>query len=581
MESYPADVKGLTKRWRLPGATPEGMELRDRILQARGLTDPEAIEAFLSPDLHEVTEPAPLAGIEEAARILADSLEAHRPIVIYGDYDVDGITATSILWHVMKTIDPEAPVSSYVPHRLEEGYGLNPEAIRSLAEDGARTIISVDCGITAVEEAALARELGLELIITDHHRARDDGRLPDAAAIVHPGLPGQEHDFPELAGAGVAWKVALHLARHVSGSSDVGASLRNILMDGLCLAAMGTIADVMPLYGENRVIAHYGLRHMEGCRNTGVQSLLDVSGTGSGKQDAQVVGFRMGPRLNAAGRMGHARDAIELFTTADGPRADELARTLSSLNRKRQEVERSILEQAKEMAVEQGMTEPGRHAIVLRHPDWHPGVVGIVCSRLVELYGRPTILMQDDGGQCRGSARSINGYSIHGALAHCEEHIVTYGGHDMAAGMTVESNCFDDFAEAIISHASEHIAPQDLMPELKIDTEIMRLEITNSAIMQLTELRPFGRGNPAPRVLLRDMTIIHAVPFGKTSDHLKLKLKDEAGAAPPLEAIWWGQAERCDALRSRQVNVVGKLEIDDYSRRPCLVVDDLACEGGV
>ncbi|MDG2422518.1 MAG: single-stranded-DNA-specific exonuclease RecJ [Phycisphaerales bacterium] len=580
MDSYPDEVKGLTKRWRLPGSTPAGMELRDRILSARGLTDPQAVASFLSPNLHDVTEPEPLSGIDQAVEILAESLKAHRPIVIYGDYDVDGITATAILWHVMKVIDADAPVSTYVPHRLEEGYGLNADAIQSLANDGTATIITVDCGITATEEADLARSLGIELIITDHHRPRDDGQMPDAAAIVHPGLPGKEHAFADLAGAGVAWKVALHLARHVSGSREVGLPLRNILMDGLCLAAMGTIADVMPLSGENRVIAHYGLRHMEGCRNTGVQSLLQISGSGSGKQDTQVVGFRMGPRLNAAGRMGHARDAIELFTTADAQRADDLARELSSLNRKRQEVERGILLQAREMAVEQGMTDPGRHAIVLRHPEWHPGVVGIVCSRLVEAFGRPTILMQDDGETCRGSARSISGYSIHGALAHCEEHLVTYGGHDMAAGMTVKSSCFDEFAEALISHASENISPQDLMQELNIDTEAMRQEITVPTISRLTELRPFGRGNPAPRVLLRGMTVIHAVAFGKTADHLKLKLQDEDGKGAPLEAIWWGQAERCDSIQKRMVSVVGKLEIDDYSRKPCLVVDDLSWEEG-
>ena len=562
----------------MPGFHPEGMDLRGRILTARGLTDAEAVAAFLSPDLHDVTEPAPLAGIEEAVTILAESLRTHRPIVIYGDYDVDGITATAILWHLMRAIDPEAPVSTYVPHRLEEGYGLNPEAIRSLAADGAATIITVDCGITAVEEALLARELGVDLIITDHHRVRNDGQMPEAAAIVHPGLPGREHVFTDLAGAGVAWKVALHLARRVSGAREVSSSLRGVLMDGLSLAAMGTIADVMPLSGENRVIAHYGLRHMAGCRNIGVQALLEVSGAGNGKNDTQVVGFRMGPRLNAAGRMGHARDAIELFTTADADRASELAKELSNLNKKRQEVERGILKQAREMAIEQGMTEPGRHAIVLRHPEWHPGVVGIVCSRLVDAFGRPTILMQDENGICRGSARSISGYSIHDALTQCSEHLVTYGGHDMAAGMTVESSAFEDFSEALIEHASDHIAPQDLMQVLRIDAEALRQEINKSTISQLTELQPFGRGNPAPRVLLRGMTVVHAVSFGKTDDHLKLKLAGPDDRSKPLEAIWWGQAERCQEIRKRMINVVGKLEIDNYSRQACLVVDDLCWE---
>ena len=562
----------------MPQSSPAGLNLRERILSARGLTDPEAVAAFLEPSLQDVTEPQPLPGIDEAVTVLLESLQSNRPIAIYGDYDVDGITATAILWNLMKAIDPEAMVSTYVPHRLEEGYGLNAEAMQSLADSGVRTVISVDCGVTAIEEAALARTLGIDLVITDHHRVRDDGQLPDAAAIVHPSLPGDEYPFPHLAGAGVAWKVALHLARRASGSREVGDNLRLALMDGLALAAMGTIADVMPLHGENRVIAHFGLRHMAGCRNTGVRALLAASGGAGGRQDAQVVGFRLGPRLNAAGRMGHARSAMELFTTADGPRAAELAQELSALNTKRQKVERAIFEQAREMAVDQGMTVAGRHAIVLRHADWHPGVVGIVCSRLVEAFGRPTILMQDDGDCCRGSARSITGYSIYEGLVACSDYLETYGGHDMAAGLKVTSESFDDFAEALITHASEAIPPEALMPELSIDTEADRSEVNVPMVSQLTELRPFGRGNPAPRVLLRGMEVVHAVPFGRTDDHLKLHLKDPDGGGSPLQAIWWGQASRCDEAKRRMIHVVGKLEIDDYSKRECLVIDDLAWE---
>ena len=371
----------------MPQDPPSAGDLLERILAARGLEDPDDRAAFLNPDLKRLTESSPLAGIETATDILLESIREKRPIVIYGDYDVDGITATSILWHIIRTIDPEAAISTYVPHRLDEGYGLNPDAIRSLHEEGARTIITVDCGVTAVEEARLARELGVDLIITDHHRARDDGELPDAAAIVHPSLPGKEHDFTELAGAGVAWKIALHLARKSSGSNDVGPSLRNALMDALSLSAMGTIADVMPLRDENRIIASFGLRHMGGCRNIGVQALLRASGAGKGRNDAEMVGFRLGPRLNASGRMGHAASAIELFTTADDFRAEELAHELTELNTRRQAVEKAITAQAHEMVLEQGMAEPGSHAIVLRHEDWHPGVVGIVCSRLVEKYG--------------------------------------------------------------------------------------------------------------------------------------------------------------------------------------------------
>lgn len=564
----------------MPQNPPAGSDLLERILASRGLDEREGRAAFLKPNLKLLTESNPLSGIQEATDILLDSIKGKKPIVIYGDYDVDGITATSILWHVIRTIDPEAPVSTYVPHRLEEGYGLNPDAIRTLHDDGAKTIITVDCGVTAVKEAQLARELGVDLIITDHHRARDDGVLPDAAAIVHPSLPGKEHDFVDLAGAGVAWKIALHLARAASGGSDVGPALRNALMDALSLSAMGTIADVMPLQDENRIIASFGLRHMAGCGNIGVQALLRAAGAGKGRNDAELVGFRLGPRLNAAGRMGHAASAIELFTTADDIRAEELAHELNELNTKRQIVEKVITVKAHEMVLEQGMAEPGSHAIVLRHADWHPGVVGIVCSRLVEKYGRPTILMQDDGEFCRGSARSIAGYSIHEALGACDEHLETYGGHHMAAGMTVASASFDDFAGALTRHAKASIPESHLMPELKIDLEVDRNEINSTAIRKLSAMKPFGRGNPGPRVLLRNMRVLTAMVFGRSENHLKLRLGAEDEKSKPIEAIWWGQAERLENVRQRSVHVVGKMDIDTYSKRESLMIDDIAMVSG-
>ena len=568
-------MKGLTKRWQTPPAAPAEGNLRHRILSARGLIQKEEIQAFLGPDLKAVTESAPLAGMDQAAEVILATLEAKQPLVIYGDYDVDGITATAILWHVFHGIDPEASVSSYVPHRLEEGYGLNAEAVRALADEGAATIVTVDCGVTALEEAALARELGVQMIITDHHRVRDDGQLPDAAAIVHPSLPGQEHDFIDLAGAGVAWKLALHVARRSCGRDEVTPKLRQILMNGLSLAAMGTIADVVPLRGENRAIAYFGLRHMANCDNVGLKALLAASGSRSAN-DAEVVGFRLGPRLNASGRMGHAASAIELFTTADATRSRELASELSKLNTSRQEVERGILEQAREAAKASGMTEPGSHAIVLRHPDWHPGVVGIVCSRLVEEFGRPTILMQDDGEVCRGSGRSIAGYSMHEALWHCEDHLLTFGGHDFAAGMKLSSSQFDQFAEAMVAHATANIPAENLMPQLNIDAEATRPEINMTMVKSLADLKPFGRSNPAPRVLLRDMKIVSAKPFGKQNNHLRLQLESPERGGTYLNAIWWGKASLGKSATNRRVDVVGKPEIDDYRKTEHLVIEDMA-----
>ena len=396
-------MRGITHRWRLRDESPDahtavrGVEpLPARILASRGLRG-EAASRFLDPKLTDLHDPALLPGATRAAERVLHALATREPIVIYGDYDVDGVTASSILFHLCRAIAPDAPVSIYIPHRLDEGYGINAEAIAALADEGARVIVSVDCGVTAIAPAQVAHARSVDLIITDHHntlapaRPGEDPPLPDCYVIVHPRLPGSRYPYPELAGAGVAFKLAWRIATLHSGGERVHPNLRETLLDLLALASLGTIADIVPLVDENRVIARFGLSRLRAMNNEGMRALIDASGLASDKISAEDVGFRLGPRLNACGRLGHAREAAELLTTASGDRAVEIATQLTNLNKERQAAERRIFEQAHTLAEESGMCADERRAIVLAHDDWHPGVVGIVCSRLVERRRRPTI----------------------------------------------------------------------------------------------------------------------------------------------------------------------------------------------
>jgi single-stranded-DNA-specific exonuclease len=337
-------MQGLLARWRYrsddhTSAESLGLPLCQRILAARGLTAPAALDHYLSPKLTQLHDPSLIPELDRAAERILRALADHEPIVIYGDYDVDGVTGTAILWHMLRALAPEAPVRTYVPHRLEEGYGLNAAAIRELAADGARLIVSVDCGITALEPARAAREAGIDLIITDHHNppAKLED-LPHAYAVVHPRRPDSEYPFGDLSGAGVAYKLAWRLATMHAGCAAgpggrVDPRIRELLVDLLAFAALGAVADIVPLLGENRVLVRHGLVRVKHSRFIGLRALVEASGLAGEDVDAMAVGFRLGPRLNAAGRMGHAREANELFTTADPPRSSRNKTSSAALSR--------------------------------------------------------------------------------------------------------------------------------------------------------------------------------------------------------------------------------------------------------
>lgn len=537
-------------------------DLVERVLAARCVGDGRA---FLDPSLLQMHDPGLMPGIDRAAGRLLEAARGGDGIVVYGDYDVDGITATAIVVRMLRALVPGARVSSYVPHRVEEGYGLNSAALEELARGGARVVVSVDCGITAVGPAAAARSAGLDLIITDHHNLCEDGSLPGAFAVVHPRFPGSAYPFGELCGAGVAYKLAWRLATIAEGTEKVSPGIRLLLLDLLALAALGTVADVVPLVDENRVITRFGLSRCRTTGITGLTALIEAAGLSGEKIDAEGVGFRLGPMLNASGRMGHAREAVELFITEDRARADEIAAGLCRLNEERRRTEKSISEQASAMAEAAGMTGEDRRAIVLAHPDWHPGVVGIVCSRLVERYSRPVILMQVQGQLCAGSGRSIDGFDLHGAVSSCADLLTGFGGHDAAIGLRLETARLPEFRERFIARVNAGLGVEDLVRTAGYDCEAELSELSPATVKRLERLAPFGRSNPPVRVLVRGVRVEgRGEPFGKTGDHLRVRLRDERGGS--VRAIGWNWAEMLERFRpGLSVDVLMEPKVSGWS----------------
>lgn len=577
-----------TTRWHIPEADHQAGDaegsllaglhpLIRRLLRARGVENAEDAERFLAPKLLHLHDPATLPGCVRAAQRLKQAVDSQQPIIIYGDYDVDGVTASAILYHTLKQAG--ANVSTYVPHRLEEGYGLNAEAITQLANstDPKPLIVSVDCGITANEPAAIAKDLGVDLIITDHHEF-DPGNLPDAFAIVHPGLPSDQppatSTYPnrDLCGAGVAYKLAWQFALEYTGCEQGGKlpdAYRKLLLDLLAFAALGTVADVMPLIGENRAITTFGLQRISYTACEGLNALIDASNLRSEKIDSYHIGFVLGPRLNACGRMGHAKEAVELLTTATGERAKELAEYLHNVNDERKATERDIVEQAKQMVLDHGYDGPGTRAIVLAHEDWHPGVVGIVASRLVEQFCRPTILLCIDPSTntAKGSARSVDQVNLHDAISNCDEHLTTFGGHAMAAGLSLPTDNIDTFRDTLVSQVNDVLAIDDLVRNIRVDSDLSLADCTVDVFKLIQSLAPFGRGNPKPRLILTGLTLDRpAQQMGSAGKHLSMHLRDgQPGTSRTLRAVAWNMGDRAPSLPAGSViDVVFQPSINEW-----------------
>jgi single-stranded-DNA-specific exonuclease len=495
-----------------------------QLLLTRGIGDPRSAKSFLDTKLADLRDPEDLPGVTQAADLLYEMIQSQQPIVVYGDYDVDGMSATALLYSALSLL--QAKASYYIPCRMEEGYGLNGEALTRLASQGARCVVTVDCGIASPEEALLARKLGLKLIVTDHHQFGDT--LPEAAAIVHPRLPGHAYPFDGLCGAGVAFKLAWALCRRAAGAKRVGDRMKNFLLEAVALAALGTVADMVPLVDENRVLVRHGLESLKQRPTLGLRHLLKVTDlVNRSHYTGDDISFMLAPRLNAAGRLGQAALAVELLTTHSPQRAAALAEYIHELNATRQTLEQSIYLRANKQARED--FDPQQDpALVLAGRGWHPGVIGIVAGRLAQKYHRPVVVLaQDELGvkPASGSARSVPGFDLHGALNACSEHLERFGGHKAAAGMKVQDDQIDAFRAAFCEFAAEHITDEQRVAELWIDAEAPLSSFTLSVVNQIERLAPFGQGNSMPLLCCSDVTLDESPKrMGGGGRHLSLKI---------------------------------------------------------
>jgi single-stranded-DNA-specific exonuclease len=483
-----------------------------QVLVRRGMAEPEQARAFL--DATEEHPPQAFEGIGEAVASILGHVEQGTRITIHGDYDVDGICSTAVLLRTLRALG--ADVDFYLPDRAGDGYGLSASTVRRLAQCGTRLLVTVDCAITAVEEVAAAAALGMDVVVTDHHTPRADGTLP-AAPIVHPRLCG--YPCAELCATAVAHKLAQALLE-AAADGQAGAAVaerarepraQDQLAADLDLVALATIADLVPLLGENRTLVRRGLRALAGTAKPGLRALMTVAGVDPAKVGERAVAFGLAPRLNAAGRLYRADAGLELILTADPLRAAQIAQELDSANHERRGIEQRIRFQAEAQMAELG----GRSAYVLAEEGWHPGVIGIVASRLVEHSGRPVVLISLDGEAGRASGRSIEAFDLLAGLNACEEHLLRYGGHRAAAGLEIERTRVADFAAALSEHAERVLAPEDLVAVERVDALVGGAELGMELAEELQSLAPFGRGNPGVSLMVEQARLTDVRPMGE------------------------------------------------------------------
>ncbi|RKX25304.1 MAG: single-stranded-DNA-specific exonuclease RecJ [Candidatus Zixiibacteriota bacterium] len=531
----------------------QACNLRNHIVQiliSRGHDTPEAIDSFLHPDLADLKDPFKMHGMEAGIDRLTKALYDNEKIMIYGDYDVDGITATSLLYLVLNKLG--AQVGYYLPNRLTEGYGLSQDGIDEAKGKGVSLIITVDTGVTAVDEIEYARSQGIDVIVTDHHEPGE--RLPNTLAIINP--KQAECDYGgELSGVGVAYKLVQALYRRLN--QDDGE-----LHEHLDLVALGTSADIVPLTGENRTLTKFGIQQISRTTKPGIKSLAFVSGL-MGKEigTGQVV-FVLAPRINALGRLGDCRDAIRLLSTHDERLASEIARKLDSENRRRKEIDQKTLEQALEQLPEVTDLDTDK-AIVLAAEGWHQGVIGIVASRLVERYHLPTVMIAITDGEGKGSARSIPGFHLTESLKECEHLLVRYGGHKYAAGLSIKQENIEEFRGKFKEVSSRKLTTEDTLPKLQIDLELELSEVDDDFVRSVEQFSPFGPQNMRPVFLTRNCEVL-GTPYIVGNNHLKMKVR-KGDAVLDVIGFGFGDMVRVIIDRGCLVDIVYSLEFNTYN----------------
>ena len=507
-----------------------------QILINRGITDAEMARKFLAPSLHDLHDPYLLSGMEVSVRRIVGAIQMNEQIAVYGDYDVDGVTGTALLSTFFVSLGLN--VASYIPDRRGEGYGLNSEAIRQLAGQGTRLLITVDCGSTAVEEVALAGQLGVDTIITDHHQPPD--ALPDALAVVNPHQQSCVYPNKHLCGVGLVFKLLTALRAHMRQAGVLPERLPN-LKRHLDLVALGTIADVTPIRGENRVIVQHGLEELSRTLKPGLQALRQVSGRQGKSASVGEVGFQLAPRLNASGRLGSAEQSLKLLMARDRAEAETLAAGLDEVNRARRTLQADI-ERAVHDRIDRQYGGAPPAAIVLGDADWHLGVVGIVAARIAETYHRPTFLLQIDGATARGSGRSIPTFDLYDGLQHCAEWLEQFGGHRYAAGLTVAVDNLAALQEAFVRYADDRLGPEDLQPVLRLESVVALADIDRAMVDQLASLEPHGPGNPMPVLAACGVNVTSSIRrLGQDGQHARFSV-EQGGRS--LEVIAFRIAER-------------------------------------
>lgn len=485
-----------------------------QILNNRGINDEKDAEIFMNPSLEYLRDPFLMKDMKKATERIKKAIENKERIYIYGDYDVDGVSSTSILYIYFKSID--YPVKYYIPNRLEEGYGINEDAIRKINNDGCDIIITVDCGITSVNEVRLANELGIDVIITDHHECQSD--VPDAYAIVNPKQEDCNYPFDMLCGCGVAFKMIQALTDEEE--------FKTSMFDYLEVVTLATICDIVPLIDENRIIVKNGLKLMKEGKNLGLRELIKVCGIETSKIGSSHIGYSVGPRINASGRLGYSYLGVQLFTTDLEDEAKEIANILEAKNIERQMIESKMYKEAEDV-ISSGENYKDDKVLVIAKEGWQHGIIGIVASKLTEKYYKPTILLTIEGDEATGSARSIKGFSIFNALVSCKDLMNKFGGHEQAAGLALNAENIEELRKRVNEIADYNLSKDDLIENIKVEYELEEESATLDLVDNLHKLEPFGLSNPSPRFIMRDLLLNNIYKMGKNKQHLKLICENE------------------------------------------------------
>jgi single-stranded-DNA-specific exonuclease len=523
-----------------------------QVLVNRGLESDQSISSFLNPKLNALSDPRSIPGITEAAKRIVLARERGEKVAVYGDYDADGVTATAILLETFNFLNINS--DHYIPHRYAEGYGLNSESVKVLKASKADLIVTVDCGISNHDEIDQANSLGMEVIVTDHHNVPKV--LPNALCVANPKLIEGKHPSKDLSGAGVAFKLAWALLRE-AGVKDSG-----MIVSLLDLAALGTLADVVPLIEENRIITLVGLQVITSRSRLGLRSLIDSTNL-KGNITAHMVNFVLAPRINAAGRLEHASFALDLLLSRDENKARDLASSLNKINQRRQsigsEIQEKVFSEAKN-------ADPAQNLLIFKGENWHPGVIGIVASRVMETCNRPAVLIGTMNGAGRGSARSMNGINIFGLLETCRDLFVDFGGHENAAGFEIEEKNYAKLKERLLAEAASRISAEDLIPKINIDAEIGGGDINIGIIKELETLAPFGKGNEEPVFMTRNLKVVSHKLVGDCA-HLKARFSDGRNN---LDVIGFGMGDAGRALdMSSGYDIAYSLRVSEWEGFEC------------